>query len=284
MSALRRLAQRLAKRPRTLALAATALAVAAVAAYAAARDRLALWQITRACEMDSRLTGSPFPCLAVDLSGGIEAGHVIFRAPLLHDTVLIPTRRVTGVEDPRLFSPDTPNDFAEAWRANALVKTPNGEMPDHDRRLLIVNSGVVRTQDQLHIHIGCLKPDAHRTLAAVAPRLPVGEWRLVAWFVPHQPFWALRLGRADLDGVDPFQLVFDAFDRVVDDRAKLTIAVAGARVGGQDDLVVLVSYAGAPGSWWPVGAENLLDSRCRPEAPSRSEGAAAVSGLKAHGT
>lgn len=284
MSALTRLARRLAKRPRTLMLAAAALALAAVAAHAAAKDRLLLWQITQACETDSRLTGSSFPCLTVDLSGGKEGGHVVFRPPALHDTVLVPTRRIKGVEDPILVLPDVPNYFAEAWRARSLVKTPGGAAPARDRQLLIVNSGAVRTQDQLHIHIGCLRPEAHRKLASVAPGLPVGEWRLVPALVPHQPFWVLRLGRADVDGVDPFRLVFDAFNSVVDDRAELTIGVAGVTVKGEDDLVILASYVHAPGSWWPVGADDLLNSRCRPEPPSEPEGANAISGLKAGGT
>lgn len=284
MSVLDRLARRLADRPRTLALAAAALALAAVlAAYAATKDPLMLWRITQACETDSRLTGSPFPCLAVDRSGGIERGHVIFHAPLLNDTVFVPTRRITGVEDPFLSSPDAQNYFADAWRARSFVTTPGGEPPTHDRQLLVVNSRVVRTQDQLHIHMGCLNSDAHRTLASVAPSLPVGEWRLVSPFVPHQPFWVLRLGRADLDGVDPFQLVFEAFDPIVEDPARFTIGVAGATVEGQDDLVILASYAHAPHSWWPVGADNLIDSRCKSE-PSEAEGASADQGLNAGGT
>ena len=263
-----RLAPRLAGRPRTVVLAAAALTLAAIAAYAVAKHRTTLWRITEACVADAHSTGSPFPCLTVDVSDGEAGGHVIFREPLRHDTVLVPTRRIVGVEDSFLASPDAPNYFAEAWRARSLVTTPDGGTPDHDRRLLIVNSGVVRTQDQLHIHLGCLKPAARRKLASVAPDLPIGEWRLVAPLVPHQPFWALRLGRVDLDGVDPFRLVFDAFGSVVDRHADLTIAVAGATVEGQDDLVILATYAHAPGSWWPVGADSLIDMRCRPEPAS----------------
>lgn len=230
------------------------------------------------------MTGSPYPCLTVDLSDGIERGHVIFRPPLLHDTVFVPTRRITGVEDPFLLSPDAPNYFAQAWRARSIVTTPDGGAPARDRQLVIVNSALVRTQDQLHLHIGCLKPAAHRMMTSVAPGLRVGEWRFVAPFVPHQPFWLLRLGRADLEGADPFRLAFEAFDFVVGDRAKLTIGLAGAIIDGRDDLVILATYARAPGSWWPIGAEDVLDYRCRPEPPSEAGGANAVSGLKAGGT
>lgn len=50
MNALKRLGRSLAKRPRTLALAAAALVLAAVAAYAVSKDRQLLWQVTQACE------------------------------------------------------------------------------------------------------------------------------------------------------------------------------------------------------------------------------------------
>ena len=49
----------------------------------------------------------------------------------------------------------------------------------------------------------------------------------------------------------------------------MTIMVADVRVEGDDDFVILASYAGAPHSWWPVGAENLLDWKC-PAGPRLS--------------
>ena len=45
------------------------------------------------------------------------------------------------------------------------------------------------------------------------------------------------------------------------------IMVAGVRVEDQDEFVILASYAGAPGAWWPVGADSLLGGKC-PTGPS----------------
>jgi CDP-diacylglycerol pyrophosphatase len=270
-----RLALQLGKWPRNLALGAAVLALAAAAAFAVLKDRQALRRITQACVFDAHWTGSPFPCLKVEPSEG-GGGAVIFRAPLIHDTVLVPTRKIAGVEDPFLASSAAPNFFAEAWRTRSIVRTPDGAAPAHDRLLLVVNSAVVRTQDQLHIHIGCLNPAARKSLAAAAPLLPIGGWRFVSSVVPHQPFWVLRLGRADLDGADPFRLVFEAFEGVVADPGQLTVAVAGATVAGEDDLLILASYPLAPGSWWPVGAGDVLDTRCEPEPLSEDEGPSAA--------
>ena len=279
---LARIASRRARRASIFALGAAALA--AVSAYAALRYPHTLQRIAEACVADAERTGSPFPCLKVDLKEGEDQSYVIFRAPLLDDTVLIPTRRIIGVEDPLLGSPDAPNYFADAWRERSILTLPDGEAPARDRLALFVNSKLLRTQDQLHIHIGCLKPDARRTLASVAPRLPVGEWRLIEAVVPHHPFWVLRLGRADLNGVNPFRLADQLFGGVVGDPAQLTVAVAGARPNGKDDLLALATYAHAPGSWWPVGEWSLLDSRCPPEAAPEPEAAAGGSrGAEGHG-
>ena len=246
-----------------VAVAVGALAVTAGAALAVVVDRDALWPVVRACVADARLTGLPFPCLAVDLKEGDERGHVVLRPPLVNDMVLSPTRRIVGLEDPVLQSPETPNYFAAAWRARNMIATANRQPAARSQVALIVNSLIVRGQDQLHIHIGCLVPQARRVLGETAPKLPLDSWRPIGGVIPHQPFWALRVQAADLDGINPFRLVRDEFARV--NPADMMIMVVGAEVAGQDEFLILATYANAPHSWWPVGAEDLLDRECQGE-------------------
>jgi CDP-diacylglycerol pyrophosphatase len=250
------------RRARLIGLAVGAVALTILAAGGLAFDRDGLWQVIRACVADQRLSGLPFPCLGVDLSDGEARGHVVLRPPLSNDLILSPTRRIVGVEDPILQLPDTPNYFAEAWRARTMIETQSGRPPARDQTALIVNSRIVRSQDQLHIHIGCLVPRARRRLSEAALSLPLGAWRLLDPVVPHQPFWALRVRSADLAGVEPFRLVDAELGRAVRDRANLTIMVAGARVDGDDEFLILASYVNAPGSWWPPGAEDLIARHC----------------------
>ena len=170
-----------AKTVRILAVVAALTVSAAFAAYAMELHRMALWQVVRACVADYKLTGTPFPCLEVDLFGGEERGTVVLRPPLLEDTVLAPTRRIIGIEDPFLRSPEAPNYFDAAWRARTFLKSADGQEPERDAVALFVNSAVVRGQDQLHIHVGCLLPYARRRREIpVAPVLrdlcdPVGR-------------------------------------------------------------------------------------------------------------
>lgn len=243
-------------------LVAGVLALIAGTAFAITSDRDALWKVVGVCVADQRLAGLPFPCLAVDLSEGEARGHILLRPPWANDLILSPTRRSVGVEDRFLQSPEAPNYFAEAWAARGMIATRNGRPPARSQVALVVNSRFVRGEDQLHIHIGCLIPQAQRTLADAAPRLPIGAWRMMGSVVPHQPVWALRVRSADLADVEPFRLVSDEFARTVRDPSDLTIAVVGATVDGQDGFLILVSYIGVPHSWWPFGSSDLIDPHC----------------------
>ena len=146
---------------------------AAFAAYAMDLHRMALWQVVRACVADYKLTGTPFPCLEVDLSGGEERGTVVLRPPLLEDTVLTPTRRIKGIEDPFLQSPEAPNYFDAAWRARTFLKNGDGQAPERlsrcanrERRVLrdrfchlkSFGDKLIRGDDAVH------EPDLVRTL------------------------------------------------------------------------------------------------------------------------
>jgi CDP-diacylglycerol pyrophosphatase len=237
------------------------LALAVGVAFATAADRDALWGVVRACVADKRVTGLPFPCLSVDISEGEARGGAVLRPPWSNDLIFSPTRRVIGVEDPFLQTPEAPNYFAAAWRARGMIATANGKPPVRDQIALVVNSGPMRDQDQLHIHIGCLTPSARAFLTRSAPALPWDIWRPVGAVTPHQSFWALRVRDRGLEGVDPFQLARAELGHALRNPADLTVAVAG---GAEDsEFLILATYAHAPHSWWPVGSNDILDRRCR---------------------
>jgi CDP-diacylglycerol pyrophosphatase len=251
-----------AKTVRILAVVAVLTVSAGFAAYGMGLHRMVLWQVVRACVADYKVTRAPFPCLDVDLSGGEGRGTVVLRPPLSEDTILAPTRRIKGVEDPFLQSPGAPNYFDAAWRARSFLRDADGQAPERDDIALFVNSAIVRTQDQLHIHVGCLVPYARRTLAAVAPKVPMGEWAQIGPVVPHTMFWAYRIPGTELANVNPFQLAAEAVAGKTKNPGDLTVVVAGVRVEGDDQFLILASYAKAPHAWWAVGADNLLGD-CR---------------------
>jgi CDP-diacylglycerol pyrophosphatase len=245
---------------RILAVVAVLTVCAAFAAYAMDLHRMVLWQVVRTCVADYKLTRAPFPCLEVDLADGEAPGTIVLRPPFMDDMILAPTRRITGVEDPFLKSPEAPNYFDAAWRARSFLKDADGQAPKRDDIALFVNSAVVRTQDQLHIHVSCLIPYARRTLAAVAPTVPIGGWAQIGPVVPHTMFWAYRIPGSELANVNPFALAAEELGAKASGPGDLTVVVVGARVDDADQFLILATYAKAPHAWWAVGADNLLGS------------------------
>jgi CDP-diacylglycerol pyrophosphatase len=246
-----------------------AVASAAFVAIAAASERQALWQVVRACVADYRLSGSPFPCLAVDLAGGEDRGDVVLRRPLGRpDTILAPTRKIVGLEDPWLQSPQAPNYFAAALDARAFVAGADGTALKLDEAALAVNSRFARTQDQLHIHIGCLSARARRMLDASVAELKLRAWGRVGALAPETAFWGWRTGQANLDGVEPFRLAAERAPGKSADLGRLMIVVAGARITGRDELVVLAADVGPPAPRGLTSAEEILDMNCSDSARS----------------
>jgi hypothetical protein len=94
------------KMARLLLIAGALLMMTAFVAFAVSLNRQALWQVVRGCVADFKLTTAPYPCLAVNLSGGEERGYVVLRPPLMHDLILSTTRQIVGIEDQFLRLPD----------------------------------------------------------------------------------------------------------------------------------------------------------------------------------
>ena len=119
-----------------------------------------LWHLVTACVSDQQLHGRPAPCVQVDAAQGV-AVMKDRRGVLQH--LLLPTERVPGIEDPRLGTDALPDYWAAAWQARRFA------IAGHDPALsLSVNSARARTQNQLHIHISCTRPDVAREVNDMA--------------------------------------------------------------------------------------------------------------------
>ena len=254
---------------RSRLLVASCLIVGLVALGGGA-GRHVLWPVVGACVADYRATGAPFPCLAVDLSDGIDRGAVVLRPPIgPPDTILAPTREIVGVEDPWLQSPAAPNYFAAALRARSFVSGPKGQSPRVGDIALAANSRLARTQDHLHIHIGCAAPPIRRALGLASGSLKVEEWTQLGSPATGAMLWAMPTGQADLAQVEPFRLAAQRF--AGEDLGRLTIAVIGARGTDRDELTLLVAENLGPADDPQFSAEDIVDPRCRAADSSAGE-------------
>jgi CDP-diacylglycerol pyrophosphatase len=248
--------------------AAIAVLLLAAGAAHAAEDRNRLWPIVRTCASAYRMVGLSFPCLKVELPGGVlDRGYAVLRPLRSNDLILSPTRKTVGVEDPFLQSPEAPNYFAAAWRARSFLKRPDGSPPPRDEVALIVNSQGSRSQDQLHIHIGCLRPDARRFLNEAAQRLPLYDWTRAGPVLPRQVFYGVRVKGSDLEQLNPFRIVAHGFVGATENPGGLMVMVAGARVKDEDDFLILALFEGVSRALLHVGAESLLDRSCTATSP-----------------
>lgn len=136
----------------------------------------ALWQIiNEKCVPDMRQHGRPAPCQQVNLTQGYVTLKDI-NGPLQY--LLMPIEKITGMESPILLDPATPNLFAAAWQQRELLSRQHGAPVDDRAVSLAINAQYGRTQNQLHIHISCLRPDVRRQLDALTPTLSE-QWQPV---------------------------------------------------------------------------------------------------------
>jgi CDP-diacylglycerol pyrophosphatase len=247
--------------------ALTALSVfvfALAAARAATLDRGALWQVVQACVANYKLTGGAFPCLQVDLSGGEDHGFVMLRPPFgKPDAILSPTKRIVGVEDPLLQHPDAPNYFEDAWNARAYLLNGRQRPLAHDEVALGINSASLRSQDQLHIHIGCISRDVRQWIQDIVPELYDTKWVRIGKAIQGEEFWGRRVAQNTLDGVNPFHLATEGLSGIGDSLTGLMILIAGIRLPDSGDgFVLLVSRNKGFGPGHQYWVEDYLDASC----------------------
>jgi CDP-diacylglycerol pyrophosphatase len=221
-------------------LAGMALA-ALLGASAQASDPDALWRIVHGqCVPDQRAHSDPAPCAEVSLAGGWA---VLKDRRGATQFLLIPTARVTGIEDPAVLAPDTPNYWQAAWAARGEVLARAGRVLPRDALSLAINAPTGRSQNQLHIHIDCLRPDVRDALRAALPQLGP-DWAPLGVTLAGHRYMARRLENADLDGVNPFRLLAAAPQVGAGGIGTWTLVVAGAHLpDGKDGFVLLADHA-----------------------------------------
>jgi CDP-diacylglycerol pyrophosphatase len=174
------------------------------------------------------------------------------------DLILSPTLKISGVEESGLAAEDAPNYFDMAWSARSILARDGREPLAHEDVALAVNSELARTQDQLHIHIGCLAKDVKQSIAALAPELSPSRWRRLTLPIKGMLYWARTIDQDTLGGVNPFRIVAESLPDVGEDRGAVNIVVAGSRsVAGRDDFVLLAGIDDRSSPYRPAGSDVL---------------------------
>ncbi len=234
--------------------AALALGALLLAAAARAEDPNALWRIVHdGCVPDQQQHASPAPCAEVSLDGGWA---VLKDRRGATQFLLIPTARVTGIEDAAILAPEAPNYFAAAWTARGLVSERAARVLPREALSLAINSPFGRSQDQLHIHIDCLRPELPAALRRLGSTIGPAWARLPGGLLGH-PYRARRLDEAELEGVNPFRLLAAAPEVGAGGLRPWTLVVAGSAGG-----FILLADRADPATGDRAEGEELQDHSC----------------------
>jgi CDP-diacylglycerol pyrophosphatase len=191
---------------------------------AAQADPSAIWKIENdKCVPHMRESRDPSPCAVVDL----DAGYVILKdREGATQFLLMPTARISGIESPDILAPHAPNYWDPAWRAGVLSEKLAGKPLPRETLSLAINSPYGRSQDQLHIHIDCVRRDVRDALAANRDAIKTSWSPLPVQLVGHD--WnAMRVDGENLGTVDPFRLLAKGDLEAAADMGKHTLVVVG---------------------------------------------------------
>ena len=226
-----------------------------------AGERGVLWRVVQTCVAAHGLTGLAFPCLAVDTTKGAERGYAVLRGPMDKSHIIVtPTVRTIGIEEDRLRAPGAPNYFADAWASRHYATDGLPRAPARDDLAMAVNSRRGRSQDQLHIHVDCIRPGVKKALAQTADTLDTHRWTRIA-VLPHAPrYWALAVPNPDLAGLNVFDLVTKGLAIQPDDVDDTTIVVVGTQTPGPGFIVL--ARQRIPDSGDEAHGEALMDHSC----------------------
>jgi CDP-diacylglycerol pyrophosphatase len=242
---------RVLRKHRRAALVVASAAAVLFAAAASCANRDALREIVQdQCLPHWHDQHSAAPCLEVHLDDAADSGYAVLadRKGGAH-FLLIPTKTISGIESPALEAPGAPSYFLAAWRAHERLDGVIGRHVPARLVGLAVNPLHARGQDQLHIHIECLRPDVYATLAQQAAHLS-SSWSPVP--LGGASYWVRSIS-VNLDADDPFRLLASQPPEAGRGMSDYTLVVTGTPAENRGFLMLASSSA---------AGELLLDSTC----------------------
>jgi CDP-diacylglycerol pyrophosphatase len=204
----------------------------------------------------------PSPCAAVSLLGGQTHGWVLLKdRDGVAQYLLMPTAKITGIEDPQVLAADTANYFAEAWNERYVVAKTLGRPLDRTDLAVAVNSIYGRSQDQLHLHIDCLDKEVGAALRRLA--LPHDEaWAAHGVTLKGHAYRVRWLDGDKLASVNPFDLLARSMPVARRQMGAWTIALVGAAGPGEERGFWLLADRVDPARGDRASAEELQDHAC----------------------
>jgi CDP-diacylglycerol pyrophosphatase len=215
------------------------------------------------CVPDETQNRDPKPCVQVDLENGSARGFAILK-DLRGETqfLLIATARVSGIESPLVLAPDAENYFADAWEARSYVNQALHRTLPPDDISLAINSAESRSQDQLHIHIDCVRGDVLEALHGNEDAIG-NQWAPFPHPLSGHRYMAMWVPGEHLGSSNPFLLVAEGLPGARQNMGERTLVVVGlTRADGTKGFVLLEDQVNKE-SHDSASGEELQDHACR---------------------
>ncbi|MDR3516527.1 MAG: CDP-diacylglycerol diphosphatase [Azospirillaceae bacterium] len=236
---------------------------ALTATVALAADPDALWKIVHdRCEPAQLRGAAPDPCQWLDPD---QHYAILKDRDGALQYLLIPTDRVTGIEDPQILSPGATNYWERAWEARRFLEDRAGRPIARDNLTLAINSVSGRSQNQLHIHIDCIRSELKQELRDNESRFTANWTPLNPPFHGH-PYLVRRITADELAQTNPFTMLANTIPGARADMGHQTLVIAGttfssAPDGIYDGFYLLTDHAD-PGRGDRASGEELQDHAC----------------------
>ena len=227
-----------------------------------------LWGLVHdRCVPGQRSGAGPAPCGAVVLSPDEAHGYAVLKDRVgVGQHLVMPTTRITGIEDPQVLAPGATNYFAAAWLARPWLfsRLPN-PLP-REEVSIAVNSPYGRSQDLLHLHVDCVSPETQAAL--LAHRGDIGPaWSRSPLTLEGHAYLARWLDGEDL-AQNPFQLLAQGVPGARSQMAAWSLVLIGAQgADGRAGFILLATRAD-PAHGLSGSGEELQDHDCRVLQPS----------------
>lgn len=261
-----------------LAIIALLLAVFVVISRRQMTQADALWEnVHERCVPNTLANRIPSPCVRVMLTAGEEAGFAVWKDSVGNSQYLvIPTKRISGIESSEILFPNATNYFGDAWTVTTLVDQQLHQKLPRTYFALAINSISGRSQNQLHIHIDCIQQEVKSTLVQLDSYIGP-TWQALPVKLMGHHYRAIWLPGSELGQRNPFQLLAKSLSNPAREMGSHTLVLVGTEHSGQPGFILLdsraPSWAVAVSPWIKLGlgsGEELEDHKCQ---IARGEGA-----------
>ncbi len=223
-----------------------------------------LWGIVHdKCVPDQMQHGDPAPCARVALLNDGRGGFVVLKDKNgVAQHLLMPTDKITGIEDPQVLATGARNYFAEAWTARSYVEGRlHGHVP-RDQIGVAVNSIYGRSQDLLHLHVDCLSFTVRDQLKADAPQIG-RRWSRAPLTIDGHAYFVRRIDGENLSAANPFQLLAHDMPGASSEMGAWTLALVGETAPDGQGGYYLLAERADPAKGEDASSEVTQDHDCK---------------------